>query len=552
MRSKQSAKPAIILLLVLLMPLLSIQSASAQGLDWSQVSTHGFGSTENWWVDSLSVFGDYLYAGTWNPLGAEIWRSSDGTAWFPVAGSGLGDAHNQGVVAACAFNGALYVGLYNTDSGASIWRSTDGLNWVPVQDKGFGDAANGAVLSMAVFEEVLYVGTWNFSQGAQVWRTSTGTQWAQANASGFGDPNNEHIQAMATFEGALYVGTYNQATGAQIWRNTESDDWKQIVSDGFANASNLEICSMAIHRGILYAGTRNDADGSELWRTRDGLNWIKVDSWPVALGPASIVVYEGSLFAGATGEGGTEIWSSSDGVLWVRSSEPGFGNTANKGSLAVLSINQYLYVATSNPTRGAGLYRSAGYGASITMTAGSDSLCAGEEQSYDITLRNSGQRALTRITLTDKLPGAVEFLPGASSPGANQNTATGSVTWEVGTLLPGESISLHIQARVSTAVLDNTPITNRITAKAQELAPKEVLVSTRLVQCAESSTASEETPVPTDTSEPAMQATSILAIGLSGPSPEIVNASDSGTSLDRADRNNPLHLPIILKPFPSA
>jgi len=555
MYSKQSIRPTEVILIALLMLPFCTPSVNAQGLDWQQTNARGFGSSQNWWVGSLSVFGDHLYAGTWNPLGAEIWRSPDGAEWLPVVSSGLGNTHNQGVIATTVFNGALYAGTYNTVSGATIWRSSDGLSWRAVQDNGFGDATNGAVLSMVVLEDTLYAGTWNFSHGAQVWRTSTGTDWIQANVSGFGDPHNEQIQVLTVFEGALYAGTYNQATGAQIWRTTDGKAWKLMASDGLGDTSNVEISSMAIHRGILYAGTRSDVskdvNGSGLWRTHNGLNWIKADSWPAASGLTTMVVHEGSLFAGATGEGGAEIWYSRDGVHWIQSNESGFSNMGDRGTSATVVFKKELYVATSNPDKGTGVYRTSGHGAKITMTANSNAVCAGEKQSYDVILENSGQHPLTRVTLTDVLPGLTEFLPGDSSPGANLDSFAGSATWDIGTLLPEESISLHITVQLAASVLEDTAITNRITTSAQEIAPKEAQVRTMLVQCADSTTVPSNTPVLAETSEATKQATKMQPQGPASLLPEVVSAADSAVSLAKISDELPLHLPMIWKSFPS-
>jgi len=553
MYSKQSIRPTEIILIVILMLPLCTPSVNAQGLDWQQTNARGFGSSQNWWVGSLSVFGDYLFAGTWNPLGAEIWRSPDGVEWLPVVSSGLGNTHNQGVIAATAFKGALYSGTYNIVSGAMIWRSSDGLSWEAVQDNGFSDKTNGAILSMAVFEDTLYAGTWNFSQGAQVWRTSNGTDWIQANVSGFGDPHNEQIQVLIVFEGALYAGTYNQATGAQIWRTTDGKKWKLMASDGLGDTSNVEISSMVIHRGILYAGTRSDNanESGGLWRTHNGLNWIKTDSWPAASELTTIVVHEGSLFAGATGEGGAKIWYSRDGVHWVQSNESGFSNMGDRGISAAVVFKKELYVATSNPDKGTSVYRTSGHGAKISMTASSNAICAGEKHSYDVTLKNSGQHPLTRVTLTDVLPGLTEFLPGDSSPGANLDSFAGSVTWDIGTLLPEESISLHITVQLAASVFDDTAITNRITVRAQEIAPKEAQVRTMLVQCADSTTVLNNTPVYAETSEATKQSTKQQAQELAGLSPEIVDTANSEVSLAKISDGLPLHLPIIWKSFPS-
>ena len=338
---------------------------------------------------------------------------------------------------------------------------------------------------------------------------------------------------MITFAGLLYAGTYNQTSGAQVWRTADGDSWEQIIPDGFGNPNNVEISSMAIHRATLYAATRDRGDGGELWRTYDGFNWFKVDSWPAAAQAACMVVHDGSLFIGTAGEEGAEVWSSRDGVHWVHCNDPGFGDAGNKSTLAAGGFHNQLYVATSNPSRGAVTYRTSGHGVNIAMTAESAALCEGEKQSYDVVLQNSGNHALTRITLTDKLPGLTEFLPNASTSGAHLDASTGSVTWDVGTLLPGESFSLHIEVRMPASVVDSTPITNRIRVEAQGVAPKEVEVTTTLVRCAPSTVAPRETPRPTETSQTAWQGTKTAPPGPVSPSLETMHASSSEVSLDR-------------------
>jgi len=550
MRSNQYVRPAIITtILILTLPLFYTPLASAQGLDWRQASSRGFGNTDNWWVGSLVTFGDYLYAGTWNPLGAEIWRSSDGKDWSQVVVGGLGNAHNRGVACSAIFGGALYVGLYNTGTGAEVWRSSDGLDWMPAQAGGFGDKTNGAILSMVVFDGALYVGTWGFSNGGQVWRTADGVEWIEVSASGFGDPHNEEIRALVGFDGALYAGTYNQATGAQVWRTEDGNDWTQIVADGFGNSNNLEISSMIVYREALYAAVHNEVDEDELWRTHYGFNWTRVDGWPKASALTCMAVHEGTLFAASLDEAGAQLLSSRDGTNWVTSSDPGFGTAENKGVLSIASFDKDLYVATSNPTKGAGIYRTTGFGTSLVITAENTTVCAGETQSYDITFQNSGQRPLTRVVITDGLPALATFVPEGSSPGATLDTSTGLVSWEVGTLLPGEEITLHIEVRTTASVTSAAIMTNQARAEAQEIASRQVSLDTTLTRCAGSANTSRQNPVPTETSESVAAATGGQTIELDRPSPEIISTSDHRPSLSTHTQGQALRLPIILKPF---
>jgi uncharacterized repeat protein (TIGR01451 family) len=550
MATSERSRIRVTFALTLLLCLLShARSVSAQGLQWLQVSTQGFDAGENWWIGSLAVFEGLLYAGTWNPAGAEIWRSPDGLEWSRVVTAGLDSAQNQGAVSAITFDGSLYVGLYNTTSGATIWRSSDGANWAPVLDHGLDDASNGAVLSMAVLDQALYASTWNFSSGARVWRTTDGTDWLPVGEGGFGDAYNEEIPALIAFRSALYAGTLNQVSGAQVWRTSDGEEWKRVVPDGFADGDNVEINSLAIHRGILYAGTVLRAGGSAIWRTSDGLHWSRVDSW-ISTGELTyLLVHDGYLFAGASGERGAEVWSSRDGVQWSLRNAPGFGNANNASTHSAVAFNESLYVGTSNPGKGAEVYRTSGYGATVNVTAGAEAVCAGENQSFDVVVENSGQHPLTRITIQDDLPVLTEFIPGSSTPGGDQTSLTGSVTWNMGTLLPTESVSLHIELRVSTLADDETLITNRISIAAQEISPLEDEKQTVVTRCVAPSSGATAQTESSGASAPAVRTrTSAPTVAVS-PSPEKSAASAARVSLGQAAAGSPVRLPMILKQF---
>ena len=458
-------------MIILVALLFGAGRADAQGLDWYQVSAHGFGDSQNWWIGSLATLEDHLYAGTWNPEGAEVWRSADGLKWNRVVRHGLDSVQNQGVVSAIPFRKDLYLGVYNTASGAAIWRSADGIDWTSVMGDGFGDASNGAIRSMAVFDDVLYAGTWNFSTGAQIWRSDDGTIWQAANSAGFGDAHNEQIAAMTAFHDSLYIGTHNQVTGSQIWHTDDGREWTRIDPQGMTDEQNAEISSLISYRGLLYAGTKLKDGGSGVWRSSDGVNWSRVDSWLGTGELAYLVDHEGTLFMGTTGEQGAEVWSSSDGVHWLQRNDPGFGNAGNGSTLTAITFDRALYVGTSNPDRGADIYRTTGHGASVSIIDGDGSACAGQSYSYDIQVQNAGQYPLTQVTIVNGLPVGAIFLSHLSTPDADETRLTGSVIWDIGTLLPEERRSVHVEIQISTLVADGTLLVNAITAAAQEIRP---------------------------------------------------------------------------------
>lgn len=183
---------------------------------WEQVVTNGFGDSTNAWVIPLVVFDGYLYAGASREEagGCEVWRSADGTTWQQVNSDGFGNLNNsEEPIYMSVFGDYLYVGTYNASTGGEIWR-TKGLGGPPFTDweqanaDGFGDANNSSAASGVVFEDNLYVGTWNNTTGGQIWRSPDGATWQQVNTNGFGDPNNSDASP-----GQLLMATYTLGLG---------------------------------------------------------------------------------------------------------------------------------------------------------------------------------------------------------------------------------------------------------------------------------------------------------------------------------------------------
>ena len=96
-------------------------SNSAVYASYQQLISNGFGSVNNISVDSLVVFGGYVYALTRNTTtGTQMWKASPGnpTSWTKVNNDGFGDPLNVSGRAAIVFNSRLYIGLEKS-SGAN-------------------------------------------------------------------------------------------------------------------------------------------------------------------------------------------------------------------------------------------------------------------------------------------------------------------------------------------------------------------------------------------------------------------------------------------------
>ncbi|RLC66298.1 MAG: hypothetical protein DRI48_04975, partial [Chloroflexi bacterium] len=296
---------------------------------WQQVVAAGFGSTNNSEIFRLAVFGDRLYAATWNAsTGGEIWRSSSGGSgtWARVVNGGFDDAGNVTAVSLVVFDGHLYAGTYNPDTGTEVWRSDDGASWHQVNADGFGDADNRSV-ALEPFDGYLYAGTYNYygdNPGAELWRCQQcdGPDWEQVSVDkGFGDTENRGIHALATFADALYAFTDNRTAGVEVWRTTDGTTWEKVGADGLGDSNNYSPYwdnSVAVFDDHLHVGTRNPAHGGEVWRT--DLQLARADfTASITEGVAPLTV---PFTNTSTGDYDTCAWSFGDGGVSTNCDDP--------------------------------------------------------------------------------------------------------------------------------------------------------------------------------------------------------------------------------------
>jgi hypothetical protein len=317
---------------------------------WHQVGGDGLGDPGNYQIPSLVVFGDYLYAGTWNwhtnqtTKTAQIWRTMDGTDWGKV------DAREvDGTAAMVVFSNTLYAASWN----GYIWSSSNGSLWTEVITDGFGTPGQGIARFMP-FGNKLYASTWNGETGTEVWRTSNGTDWDQFIDEGLDqNKNNASVISSEVYDGYLYMGVTNDATGAQLWR-TAGITTTAVMTDGFKDPANWGISSLAMFKDMLYAGTYNEAS-VQVWRTGNAKVWQKIDfafGNPSTNGENALEVFEGQLYlAVADYTHGMQVWRTSDGMQWERVASSGFGDAGNHNPYwdnGMTVFKDKLYVGTIN------------------------------------------------------------------------------------------------------------------------------------------------------------------------------------------------------------
>ena len=136
------------------------------------------------------------------------------------------DSNNTAVLAMSVYNGYIYIGTTNT-YGAQIWRSQDGLTWERVLDFGAGtgfgginDPNNTQISSLQVNGSFIYAGTKNLTTGGEVWRSPDGIAWEQFGSDGFGSASYTDVPAMTVFNGLIYFCMEDQTSGGAVFRSS--------------------------------------------------------------------------------------------------------------------------------------------------------------------------------------------------------------------------------------------------------------------------------------------------------------------------------------------
>jgi hypothetical protein len=340
---------------------------------WRQSNTSGFGNPANNTIGTLAVFNGWLYAGTWNEDGAQLWRTSNGQTWSQVTQPWT--VSNTEVYCAIPYGSYLYIGTGNT-SGGEIWR-TNGTGWEQVASGGLGDANNYGFYAFAIFSNSLYVATANLApaiggsgNGVEIWRSQNGAlgSWQQVNADGFGAGSTYPDVVMDVYQGYLYVGSslVNDSTSiAQLWRTQDGTTWDPVFMDGIGDNGNTHVSAMAEFKGNFYLGMRNAA-GGQLWRSEDGVNWTAVFTDglgnPQNSRPYGLIVFDDHMYLVFSNvRTGAEVWQSSDGESWRQIVAEGWGD-ANNGfadyfDKAAAVFNQSLYIGTANYEEGGEIWQ---------------------------------------------------------------------------------------------------------------------------------------------------------------------------------------------------
>jgi hypothetical protein len=356
---------------------------SFNGTTWTRIGGNGINKSWTFYnlqnVESMAVYGDYLYAGTGNTVAgnATVWRF-DGTTWDIVGGQGINSSWAastiEDVQSMVTMGGNLYVGLGTTAGDADVWRF-NGTTWTQVG----GDALNSS-WTAATYEEVytmaslggnLYAGLGNSANDAEVWRYN-GTAWTKIGGDSLNSgwtTNYDRVSSLTVYGGQIYAGLGLTATEAEVWRWNGSA-WTKIGGDGLSGSWNTnyeQVETLAAYNGKLYAGLGNTTADAEVWEY-NGATWTQIggdslnSSWLDGQYEQvkTFGVYNGRLYAGLGNSAGDgEVWEL-NGSTWSR-----VGGSAVNGSWAVNTIETVRALSTYKGKLYAGLGDSANADAAI-------------------------------------------------------------------------------------------------------------------------------------------------------------------------------------------
>lgn len=212
--------------------------------DWHLVNPPGFGDPANVGIFEMHACGDYLYAGTANMFGYQIWRTrAEGPPpfnWEPVVRHGAYRGRlNQGVASFVVHDGLLYAG-----SG--------------IQHGGI-DVANGVGPAGPELIRIHPDGTWDLIVGNSR-ATPDGYKVALSGyRPGFDSVFNGYFWRMASHDGWIYLGTFDWS---RMMRYADTSKWPGPFRRMVERVGLERVVEMQA--------------GADLYRSRDGENWLPV------------------------------------------------------------------------------------------------------------------------------------------------------------------------------------------------------------------------------------------------------------------------------------
>jgi hypothetical protein len=346
---------------------------STDGTTWNRVVTpSGMGSDSR----SMVVHNGKLYIAAKD---ATIWATDDpvttgtGDNWEKVADvAAIGPGTNVDVVSMASFNGYLFAGTHN-DSGFQLFRSNSASpqpgEWTQLINNGAGEMTNTWAMTMQTFKNHLYLGSAVFPvtsgnppelrgpKGFELFRINTDDSWemlvGDSYASlppgddvlrvpesgwpgGFGNILNYYCWSMQEKDGVLYLGTFDTSS---FFKAVSADNIRELLDFYNITPENQEKIRQQMILSVQQAinsqiGLDLDINYQELLAILQNMSFDWEEVWSYMI----------DNFAGA------DLWKTRDGITWEPVTLNGFDNPYNYGIRTML--NGSLYVGTANPFQG--------------------------------------------------------------------------------------------------------------------------------------------------------------------------------------------------------
>lgn len=393
-----------------------------------------------------------------------VWDGIDGNA-LAINHSGLGG------VDLTQFNG-------NTMTGIALTSGADHPN-AKIKLRIYSDANNWSEFTTTVPES-----TGGAAVGQAVFRFDDLPTAQSGNGANFA-----HVGALElTFEGVNAVDGQVSLVGL-VGRTTKRANytaspklslgdrvWADIDDDGQLDAGEQGIAGVKLN---LYADTNDDnsyTSGVDALLTQAVTdasgNYLFQDLFPgkyvVQVDPTNFQT--GGVLSGLVSSLGSALAADPDNNTDNDDNgtpQPGAGVVSQ--AITLSSGDETSDGGSTNRTLDFGFF---GFDLVLDKAVQQTTIAPQETLTYNIKIDNTGPSAAANTTFTDTLPSFVTYVSSiVSRPGVTLSHAGGVLTANLGTMQPGDSVTITIQARVN----DNA--TGTLVNEASVVAPKEVNLS---------------------------------------------------------------------------
>lgn len=242
--------------------------SSDNGINWIAVTP----GLTNWYVSTLAVRGNILFAGTDDGM---FLTTNNGTLWTHKGLSGK-------YIQTLATDGTrLYAGTFG--DGAFV-TTNNGTSWSEINSGLNSDY----IISIVLKDTFMFAGTW----GGGVFRSSNyGGNWISAN-NGL---TNLDVRSLAVIDTNIFAGTY----GSGVFLSKNNGNSWTAVNNGLSNKTILPMTTSGTN---IFVGT---SGGGVFLSTDYGNNWSAINSGLTNLGIAALKVMGTRIFAGTVNTG---VW----------------------------------------------------------------------------------------------------------------------------------------------------------------------------------------------------------------------------------------------------